>query len=210
MSSDSASGVPLVLSGPSGVGKTTLTHQILAQFQDISQSISATTRSPRMGEVPGKDYIFMSTDEFKKSIDEDLFLEHAVVHGEYYGTPKGPLEERLSQGTDVLLVIDVQGGAQIKKIYPQAVLIFVLPPSMEVLEQRITERGGDDQESLDVRLQNARDEVSFARFYDYWVVNRDLEEAISQIRSIIVADRCQADRARDLLRGFGFSWPGLE
>ena len=209
MSSDPPPGVPVVLSGPSGVGKTTIQRQLLSRYQDVAASISATTRPPRPGEVNGKDYIFLSQEEFRKGIEQRLFLEYAEVHGHFYGTPLGPLEEHLRNGADALLVIDVQGGTQVRQNRRDALLIFLLPPSMEDLERRIRDRGDVSEKDLAVRMRNADWEMSFAKDYAYWVINRSLEEAVAQVRAILVADRCRPGRARRRYTGLGLSLPGI-
>lgn len=196
----------MVLSGPSGVGKTTIRNQLLARYQDIVASVSATTRPPRPGEVYGKDYLFLSEEAFKEGVHDGIFAEHAEVHGRWYGTPRGPLEERLEQGTDVLLVIDVQGGSQVKEVYPQALMIFLLPPSKEELHKRLSGRGEDPDETIATRLKNADWEMGFSERYDYWVLNRSLEEAVAHVRAILVADRCRRERARARLTRLGLSW----
>lgn len=203
MSNKPSAGIPVVLSGPSGVGKTTIQRQLLSRYQDLVPSISATTRSPRPGEVHGKDYFFLSEDEFNSGLQQNLFLEHALVHGHYYGTPKGPVEEHLGLGVDVLLVIDVQGGLAIRSACPDAMLIFLLPPSMEDLVKRISSRGDVPHDQMTTRLRNAEWEMSFANQYDYLVINRNLEEAVNQVRSILVADRCRTERAIPRLQQLG-------
>lgn len=209
MSSEFLSSIPIILSGPSGVGKTTIRDQLVARYQDLAVSISATTRPIRSGEVHGKDYLFLSRDEFRRGIEDGQFLEWAEVHGELYGTPRGPMEDFLKKGIDVLLVIDIQGGVQVKQIYPEALLIFLLPPTMEDLSKRIGNRGKDAEEAVRTRLVNAEGEVAFAKFYDYWVINRALDDAVAQVRSIIVADRLRADRAHDRYTQLGYHWPGI-
>lgn len=206
MSSSAHLGVPVVLSGPSGVGKTTIRNQLLARYQDIVASVSATTRPARPGEAHGKDYLFLSEEAFQEGIRGGMFAEHAEVHGRWYGTPRGPLEERLEQGADVLLVIDVQGGLQVKEAYPEALMIFLLPPSREELHRRLSGRGEDSEEIIALRMKNAEWEMTFSQRYDYWVLNRSLEEAVSQVRAILVADRCRRERARVRLSRLGLSW----
>jgi guanylate kinase len=210
MSSENLAAVPIVLSGPSGVGKTTIRQQLLSRYQDIAVSISATTRPKRPGEEHGKDYLFMSQEGFKQGIDAGSFLEWAEVHGEYYGTPIGPVEELLATGTDVLLVIDIQGGVQVKQIYPEALLVFLLPPTMEELVRRMMKRGSEGEETARLRLENAKGELGFAQFYDYWVINHSLDDAVAKVRSIIVADRCRAPRAADRFSNLGYTWPGID
>ena len=210
MSSDLYPGVPVVISGPSGVGKTTVKEQLLARYQDLGASVSATTRDQREGEVDGKDYYFYTTEQFKEDIHKGMFLEWALVHGNHYGTPRGPIEEKMEKGIDILLIIDIQGGVQVKDLYPEALLIFLLPPSMGELQQRISDRGTETIEVLRSRLANAEHEISYARYYDYWVINRSLDETVAQVRSIIVGDRCRVDRAHARYKQLGYDWPGLE
>ena len=209
MSSDLPLGVPVVLSGPSGVGKTTIQRQLLARFQDIVPSISATTRASRPGEIHGKDYFFFSREEFQKGIEQDWFLEYAEVHGNFYGTPRGPLEESLHKGVDALLVIDVQGGLQVRDRCKESLLIFLLPPSMQDLERRIRGRGDVSEVDIAVRLKNAQWELSFAKDYDYWVINRSVEETVSTVRSILVADRCRPARLTRRLEQLDIPLPGI-
>jgi guanylate kinase len=209
MSSKGLAGVPIVLSGPSGTGKTTIRQQLLARYQDLVASISATTRPPRPGETHGRDYLFLSQSDFESGIAQGLFAEHAEVHGKHYGTPKGPLEEQLAKGADVLLVIDVQGGLQVKQHYPEALMIFLLPPSMAELRKRIEARRTDSDETIELRMKNAEWEMGFASHYDYWVINRSLEEAVREVRSIMVADRCRAHRAIARYARIGLEWPGV-
>jgi len=210
MSSDPILGVPVVISGPSGVGKTTIKDQLLARYQDLGASVSATTRAQRPGEVDGKDYYFYTEERFKADIERGLFLEWALVHGNYYGTPKGPIEEKMKEGIDVLLIIDIQGGTQVKEMYPESLLIFLLPPSMQQLLERISDRGTETIEALRTRIANAEHELSYAQYYDYWVINRSLDEAVAQVRSIISGDRCRVDRAYPRFQRLGYEWPGIE
>jgi guanylate kinase len=209
MSSSTWKGVPVVLSGPSAVGKTTIRNQLLARFQDIVPSISATTRAPRTGEVHGKDYLFLSREAFEQGLRENMFLEYAEVHGELYGTPRGPLEDVLTQGVDALLVIDVQGGVQVKAQYPDALMVLLLPPSMAELQKRFGKRGDTAESDIVLRLKNAEWEIGFAKHYDYWVVNRSLEEAVREVRAILVADRCRRERAITRYARLGMEWPML-
>lgn len=209
MSNKVATGIPVVLSGPSGVGKTTIQRQLLARYQDVVTSISATTREPRPGEINGKDYLFFTREAFQRGIEEGWFLEYAEVHGNYYGTPRGPLEEHLQKGADALLVIDVQGGIQVRKHCEESLLIFLLPPSMKDLEDRICGRGDVSKKDMAIRLKNAEWELSFAKDYDYLVVNRSLDEAVAQVRAILVADRCRPIRMKRRLDQLGIHMPGV-
>lgn len=183
----------IVISGPSGVGKTTLEKRLIKASPQMRVSVSTTTRQPREGEVSGRDYFFVDRNVFEKMKAREL-VEWAEVHGEYYGTPKRFLENQVEDGHDVLLNIDVQGGISVKKVFPKAVTIFILPPSFEDLKLRIQKRGIDKTPDLELRLANARKELKASENYDYWVVNDDLEEAVGQILAIIQAEHCRRER----------------
>lgn len=189
---------PLVLAAPSGTGKTTIAHALVERFSRFEFSVSATTRSPRREERDGVDYSFMSRERFQAMIDADELVEWAEVHGNLYGTPKHGLEDAADRGEHVVLDIDVQGARQIRERVPEAVLIFVFPPSAEALWTRLTARGTEDLVEVKRRLEAARDELREAGHFDYIVVNDDLDRAISRIRAIVEAESHRPDRALDL------------
>lgn len=175
-----------VLSGPSGVGKGTLRENALNDAPNLKYSISCTTRKPRDGETDGVEYRFITREKFREDISQGLFLEYAHVHEDYYGTLKADVVRELEAGHDVLLEIDVQGALQVREKMPDAVLIFVAPPSVEVLERRLRGRGTEAQESLNVRLENALKELALKDKYDYIIVNDDLHSACEELRKIIL------------------------
>ncbi len=181
-------GMVAVVSAPSGTGKTTLCRMIVDDIQRAVFSVSITSRPPRPGEKPGYDYVFVDKEDFKQRAQSGEMLEWAKVHGHYYGTSKELVRSALEQDKYVILDIDVQGGIQIKKIFPAAVLVFVMPPSMEELKRRIENRKSETAEEIEKRLQNARDEMEKAPEYDYLVINSDIDKAVSEIKSIIISE----------------------
>lgn len=175
----------IVLSGPSGVGKTTICKRILERHSDICYSISATSRIRRRGEEDGREYIFLTREEFIERIDKELFVEHAVVHGNFYGTPKQYLEENLGKGYHVLMDVDVKGTKKLMSLYPDGVYFFIVPPDIVELERRLLKRNTDKTEIIKSRLVKALEELKYKDDYEYVIENRDLEKTISKVISII-------------------------
>lgn len=203
----------VVMSAPSGAGKSSLVRRLVAALPDIVFSVSATTRAPRPGERDGVDYHFLERERFQQLASEGQFLEHAVVHGNLYGTLRGPTERLLGEGRDVLLEIDVQGARSVKGSGIGAELIFIMPPSRAELERRLRGRGQDPEESIQLRLRNAGHEVAQVHLFDWVVVNDDLEDALAQLVSVMKALRsrrgAQAQRIGEIARSFGVQ-PGAE
>ena len=190
-------GLLIVVSGASGTGKGTVCKKLLSELANVHYSISATTRKPRQGEVDGREYYFISEDDFKQWIADGKFLEFAEVYGNFYGTPLTKIEERLNRGEDVLLEIDVQGALNVKRKRPDGVYIFLLPPSLDELKRRIEGRGSETPDSLKRRLQNAVAEIQIGREYDYAVVNDSVDNAVAKIEAILAAERCRVARNED-------------
>lgn len=183
----------LVLSGPSGVGKGTLGKRLIEE-EGFGFSVSCTTRGPRPGEKHGVDYLFITREEFLSRRAANGFLETATVHDEFYGTPREPAERAMAEGRDFLLDIDPQGGVQVMESVPEAVSVFLLPPSWEALEARLRGRGTETEEKIQKRLHNARQEVKYLPHYDYCIVNDDLDEAWKELRGIVRAERLSTKR----------------
>ncbi|HAF18116.1 MAG: guanylate kinase [Thermacetogeniaceae bacterium] len=181
----SAQPILIVVSGPSGSGKGTLCQMLRKALPDLVYSISLTTRHPRSNEKNGVDYIFVSRQDFQKHIEAGDFLEWAEVYGNYYGTLRSTVEENLLAGKDVLLELDIQGGQQVKRVFPDAVLIFIMPPSLDELSKRIIGRGTDDAKTINMRLSCAPDELLAAKKYDYVVNNDVIERAVQELLTII-------------------------
>lgn len=187
-------GMLLVISGPSGAGKGTLYNRVLAADPTITFSVSYTTRGPRPGEVDGKDYCFVTEEQFRQMLDRDGFLEHADVHGHLYGTPRQPVLDALEAGRSVMLDIDPQGALQVMEKMTDCVSVFILPPSFAELRRRLTGRGTEKPEEIERRLRNARGEVQLMGKYQYLVVNDDLEVAYRTLQGIVDAEKQRSSR----------------
>ncbi len=167
--------------------------------EDLWVSVSATTRSPRKGEENGVHYFFLNKDEFNERIEKDDFLEYAKVHQNLYGTPKSSVLEKINNGNNVILEIDIQGALKVKETYPEGIFIFILPPSMEELKNRIINRGSETSETLMIRFKAAYKEINYVSKYNYAVVNDTVEDAVNKVRSIILAESCRVDRIKDTI-----------
>jgi len=187
----SSRGLLFVISGPSGVGKGTLREKVFNIFPDLKYSISVNTRPPRKDEIEGKDYYFVTVDEFKKRIEENIFVEWAIVHEDYKGTPIKFLIEELQKGRDILLELDVQGAMQVKKKFPDGIFIFIAPPTWKDLEDRLRKRNTEGEKALEKRLKDAHIEIKYKKYYNYLVVNDNIKTALKKIESIIIAERCK-------------------
>jgi len=185
----------VVVSAPSGAGKTSLCRGVVASLPNLVHSVSYTTRPPRPEEREGRDYFFLSEGEFSKRIEAGEFAEWARVHGHLYGTSRLQLERHLQAGNDVILDIDIQGASQLREKYPTGIFVFVLPPDIDKLELRLRHRKADPEEEIQRRLQKAKEEMKEYRNYQYLIINDDLEIAISELRSIIIAERRKTFRA---------------
>ena len=187
-------GLLLVVSGPSGAGKGTICQEFMKTHNDCALSVSATTRAPREGEVDGVNDFFLSHEEFKKRIENGGFLEHAVFCENYYGTPKDEVLKMIDSGKNVILEIEVQGALQVRSHYPEAVFIFVIPPTLEELEKRLRGRGTEDEGVISKRLERAKAEFNFIPKYNYVLVNDTVENAVAKLEAIITAEKCAMAR----------------
>ena len=193
---ESSRNVLFVVAGPSGAGKKVVLDRVRAEDSGLVYSVSATTRSPRPGEVEGREYYFMTPGEFSTTAEAGEFLEYADVHGQRYGTLESELDRLLAAGMDVVLEVDVQGAAAVRRKYPEAVSVFIVPPRFEVLRERLASRGSEDAESLERRIETARNELRQKDKFDYIVVNDKLEDAVAEVQRIIRDERCRSDRQK--------------
>lgn len=194
-------GVLLVISGPSGVGKGTIINRLFELDDNLYFSVSATTRQPRPGEIDGVHYSFKTREEFEHDIETGEMLEHAQFSGNFYGTPKSAVEKKLAQGKDVVLDIEIQGAENVKKLMPEAVLVYILPPSIEELKNRLIGRNTEDEESLNKRFRTAYSELNKApELYDYFIVNDMVESAAVKIIDILEGERCSKNAMQDILK----------
>ncbi|MUT66809.1 guanylate kinase [Paenibacillus sp. NEAU-GSW1] len=187
-------GLLIVLSGPSGVGKGTVCSVLRGKMPELVYSVSATTRTPRQGEVDGVNYFFKTKEQFQDMIARDALLEHAEYVGNCYGTPRDFVERTIASGKDVILEIEVQGALKVKEKFPEGVFVFLMPPSLDELKQRITGRGTETQDTINHRMTVAVEEINLLSHYDYAVVNDEIEAACHRIQSIITAEHCRKDR----------------
>lgn len=192
-------GLFTIISGPSGAGKGSVCEKLVLHDSNFLLSVSATTRAQRPHEVDGKDYFFLTKEEFESKIKNDEFLEYAIVHSDqYYGTPKDKILDYLSQGIDVILEIDINGALQVKNKFPQALFIFILPPSMKELRKRLIKRGTETKDKILERFKTAYKEINEIAKYNYVVINDDLDLAVHKVTSIVIAEKCRVDRIEEV------------
>lgn len=194
-------GLLIVVSGPSGAGKDTICQKLIKENSNIWMSVSMTTRKPRPLEKDGVDYFFVSSEEFENKINDNTFLEYASYNDNYYGTPKDKVEEKLNEGKDVILVIDINGAINIKKIIPSALFIFIMPPDIETLKNRLIGRKTESKDKVVQRFITAYNEVNNYKKYNYVVVNDKVEDAVNKVKSIIQSEKCRVDRIEDIYLG---------
>ena len=193
-------GILAVVSGFSGAGKGTLMKALLEKYDNYALSISATTRKPREGEVHGREYFFLSVEEFEALIEKDQLIEHARYVSNYYGTPRSSVEEKMAEGKDVILEIEIQGALKVKEKFPETLLIFVVPPSAQELKKRLIGRGTETMEVIEQRLKRATEEAEAMDSYDYILVNDDLNKAVEDLHNLIQAQHMQAGNNEELIK----------
>jgi len=187
-------GMIIIVSAPSGAGKTSICDAVIRDDKNIVYSISTTTRKPRIGEKNGREYLFVDEKKFKQDIKNGKFIEWAQVHGNYYGTGKTVLQNTLSKGKDVLLDIDVQGALSIKKKYKDALMLFVMTPTLKELKKRLIKRNKDSKETINIRIENAKKEIKYVNSYDYLILNDKLQKSINDVKAVINAERLSIKR----------------
>ena len=188
----------IVVSGPSGCGKGTVIQELLKSHKDAWLSISCTSRDPRPGDVPNESYYFITREEFEEKIEKGEFLEYAEYNKNYYGTPKEKIEERLAKGIDVILEIEVQGALKVKELVPEAICIFIMPPSMKELKKRLVGRGTESKEKVLGRFKTAYQEINNVTRYNYVVTNDDVENAVAKMSAILLSEKCRVDRIEEV------------
>lgn len=203
-------GLLLVISGFSGAGKGTVMKEIMKKYDDYALSISATTRLPREGEVDGREYFFKTVEQFKQMINENKLIEYANYVGNYYGTPKEYVENHLETGKNVILEIEIQGALNIKKLYPDAVLMFIMPPDAKELENRLRGRGTEDEKTVHARLMRAAEEAEGVEAYDYIVVNDDVTKCAERINDIVICEKSKASNNLDVINNIRRELKDLE
>ena len=199
MIKEKSKGLLIVVSGPSGVGKDTICNKVVESVKDTKISVSMTSREPRGKEIDRVDYYFISKEEFEKRIKNNEFLEYAIVHNnQYYGTPKGKIEEDLNKGKNIILVIDIQGALKVQELVKEALFIFIMPPSMDILKERLVKRNTETEDKIIERFKTAYKELNEFKKYNYVVVNDKIDQAVDKIKSIIIAEKCRVDRIEDI------------
>ncbi len=188
----------IVISAPSGAGKGTVIDGVMNINNNLWLSVSMTSRNMRSNDIPGETYFFVSKEEFEERIKEGVFLEYAIYNGNYYGTPKDKIQEKLDQGIDVILEIEIQGALKVKELVPDAIFIFILPPSMKELRRRLVNRGTDSKEKVLERFKTAYKEINEVTKYNYVVINDEVEKAVSKVNAILLSERCRVDRIEDV------------
>ena len=199
MIEEKTKGFLIVVSGPSGTGKDSICSKVASDLKNIEISISMTSRAPRAGEKEGVNYYYISKEEFEERIKNDEFLEYAIVHNnQYYGTPKKEIEEKLNKGISIVLVIDIQGALKVKELVPDAIFIFIMPPSMEALKERLIARNTESKDKVLERFKRAYQEINEFKKYNYVIVNDDLNESVETMKAILLAEKSRIDRIENI------------
>lgn len=188
----------IVVSGPSGAGKGTIISNLFENYDNAWLSISMTSRAIRSNDVPNETYFFVSKEEFEDRIENNVFLEYAMYNGNYYGTPRDKINEKLSEGKDVILEIEIQGALKVKELVPDAIFIFILPPSLKELKRRLVNRGTDSMDKILDRFKTAYKEINEVSKYNYVVINDDIDKAVEKVKSILLSERCRVDRIEEV------------